>query len=52
MYTSNWQKKKFILKSYTTTEALPTIKQVELIDKKLFAKVTLDENIEALVVHI
>ena len=32
--------------------ALPTIQQVEIIDKKEFAKVALDEYIESFVIHI
>ena len=35
-----------------TAEALLTTKQVEIIDKKEFAKVALDENIEVFVVHV
>ena len=45
-------KKEFICRSYTTAEALPTTKQVELIDKKEFAKVVLDEEFETFVMHI
>ena len=37
---------------YTAKKALPTTRRVELIDKKEFAKVALDENIEAFVVHV
>ena len=37
---------------YTTAEALPTTKRVELIDKKEFVKVALDENSETYVVHV
>ncbi len=44
--------KKFTWRSYTTVKALPTTKQVELIDKKEFAKATLDENSKTFVVHI
>ena len=44
--------KELTWRSYTTTEALPTTKQVELIDKKEFAKAALDENSETFVVHV
>ena len=44
--------KELTWRSYTTAEALPTIKQVELIDKKEFAKAALDKNSETFVVHI
>ena len=44
--------KKLTWRSYTTAKALPTIKQVEIIDKKEFAKTALDENVEAFVVHV
>ena len=39
-------------RSYTTIEALPSTKRVELIDKKEFAKAALDENSETFVVHV
>ena len=39
-------------RSYTTAEALPTTKRVELIDKKEFAKAALDENFETFVVYV
>ena len=45
-------KKELTWKSYTTTEALPTTKQVEIIDKKESARAVLDENVEAFVVHV
>ena len=38
--------------SYTTTEALPTTKQIELINKKEFAKAALDEKSETFVIHV
>ena len=41
-----------ISKSYTNTKVLPTTKQVELINKKRFAKMTLKENSETFVVHM
>ncbi len=37
--------------SYTTAEALPTARWVELIDKHEFAKASLDENSESFIVH-
>ncbi len=37
---------------YTVAEALKTISQVELIDKKEFAKVAMDENSETFGVHM
>ena len=39
-------------KSYTAIETLLTTKRVEIINKKVFAKTALDENIEAFMVHI
>ena len=44
--------KAFTWRSYTTAEALPIIKQIELINKKEFAKVVLDENSETFVTHV
>ena len=44
--------KKLTWRFYTTAKALPTSKWVELIDKKEFAKVALDENFKIFVVHI
>ena len=44
--------KELTWKTYTTKEALPNTCPVEIIDYKKFAKVVLDENVEALVVHI
>ena len=44
-------KKELTWRSYTAAEALQTtIKRVELIDKKEFAKAALNENVEAFVV--
>lgn len=43
---------KFNWRSYTTIEALSTIKQVTLIEKKKFAAATLDSNDETFVVYI
>ena len=45
-------KKELTWGSYTTIEALPTTKRVEIIDKKEFTKAALDKNIEALVIHV
>ena len=39
-------------RSYTAKKALPTTRKVELMDIKEFAKVALNKNIEAFVVHI
>ena len=44
--------KELTWRSYTTAKALPTTKWVELIDKKEFVKVALDENSETFVVHV
>ena len=44
--------KELIWRLYTVAEALPTTKQVEIIDKKEFTKAALDKNIEAFVVHV
>ena len=43
---------KFIWKSYTAADALPTTRRVKLIDKKKFAKAALDENFETFMVHV
>ena len=37
---------------YTTAKALPTTKWIELINKKEFAKATLDEKFETFVIHV
>ena len=37
---------------YITVEALPTTKQVEIMDRKEFAKAALDEHVKAFVVHM
>ena len=39
-------------KTYTTYEALPTTKQVQIIDKKDFVIAALDANSETFVVHV
>ena len=44
--------KELTWRSYTTAKVLPTIKQVELINKKEFAKAVLDENSETFVIHV
>ena len=44
--------KELTWRTYTTEDALPTTRRVELIDKKEFAKAALDENIKAFVVHV
>ena len=44
--------KELTWRSYTIAEALPTIKRVELINKKEFAKTALDENSKTFVIHV
>ena len=44
--------KELTWRSYTTAEVLPTTKRVELINKKEFAKVALDEKSETFVVYV
>ena len=44
--------KELTWRSYTAAEALPTIKRVEIIDRKEFAKAVLDEHIEDFVVRV
>ena len=39
-------------RSYTIVKALPTIKQVKIINKKESIKAALDENVEAFVIYI
>ncbi len=43
---------KLTWRSYMATEALPTTNRVELIDKREFAKVAMDENSETFFVHM
>ena len=43
---------KLTWRSYTTVEALPITSQVELINKKEFAKAVLDKNSKTFVVHV
>lgn len=47
-----FDKKKLTCRSYTTAKTLPTTKQVEIIDKKKFTKVALDENVEAFLMQV
>ena len=42
----------FTWRSYSTAEALPTARWVELIGKHKFAKTALDENSETFVMHV
>ena len=44
--------RKFTCNFYTTAKALPTIKRVELINKKEFAKAALDAKSETFIMHI
>lgn len=44
--------KDLIWRSYTAIEALPTTSQVELINKKEFAKTARNKNFKIFVVHI
>ena len=44
--------KKLTWRIYTIEEAFPTTYQVEIIDRKEFAKAALDENVKASVVHV
>ena len=44
--------KELTWRSYTTAEALPITKRVELINKKEFAKAALDEKSKTFVVHV
>lgn len=44
--------KEFTWRFYTTTEALPTIKRVEFIDKRKFVKVVLNKDSENFVIYI
>lgn len=47
-----FNKYKLTWRSYTTTKALLIIKQVEIIDKKTFAKAILDKNIKTFVIYV
>lgn len=44
--------KKLSEKSYITAKALPTIKQVEFIDMKKFAKMILDKDSKIFIIYI
>ena len=44
--------KKLISRFYTAIKALSTTKQVEIIDKKKFAKTALDKNVEPFIIHV
>ena len=44
--------KKLTWRLYTAAEVLPTIKRVELINKKEFAKAALDAESKTFIVHI
>lgn len=44
--------KKLEWRSFTTAEALPITKKVDLIDKRKFAAVALDENAETFVMYV
>lgn len=45
-------KQKLYWRTYITKEALSTTKQVELVDKKKFAAITLDSEYEIFIVYI
>lgn len=45
-------KKELIWRLYTLTKTLPTTKQLEIIDKKEFAKAIIEQNIEIFVVYV
>lgn len=45
-------KKDLTWKSYTAAKALSITKQIELINKKVFAKAELDENVGAFIIHM
>ena len=44
--------KELTWRTYTIKDALPTICQIKLINKKEFAKAALNENVEAFVVYV
>ena len=48
----NFPKRELRWRSYTIEEAVPTTKQVELVEKKEFAAASLDPGYEIFVVHI
>lgn len=43
---------KLIRRSYIVTKILPTTNKIELIDKRKFAKMALNENFETFVVYL
>lgn len=43
---------KFTWRFYTVVEALSTINWIQLIDKKEFFKVALDENLDTIAIHV
>ena len=45
-------RKKLTWRTYTTEKALPTTRQVEIINQKKFAKAALDENVKVFVVYV
>lgn len=45
-------KKEIIWRFYIGAKALPNTKQIKLINKKKFAKIMLDENFQAFVIHV
>ena len=45
-------KKELTWRTYTTKKTLPNTWRVKIIDQKKFAKVALDENVRAFVIHI
>ena len=47
-----FNKKTLMWKSYTTNEALPTTKRVQLVDLKEFVIAALDADSETFVVHV
>lgn len=44
--------KKFTWRSYIVTDVLSTTSQVELINKRKFARTALDENFETFVIYV
>lgn len=44
--------RELVWRSYTAEKALPTTRRVELIDRREFAAVALDENEETFVLHV
>lgn len=48
----HFPEKKVVQRTYTIAEGLPTIKRVEFIDKKKFAKAVLNEDVKAFLIHV